>query len=291
MRFIPSAFRIPGFFLGFILSGGLCSAQPALAGGLPQLDMVRIATGDLSYRPAGEFLREGTSVSGPLVSVRFPAPILIMKHQVSNAQYALCVADGACQALDRPGADTLPATAVSFSDTVDFANWLSQKTGLKYRLPTDAEWAHAAREKFFGDPLGDGATQANPAANQVSRYEASASLRAPDPFVHEPGFFGTNSNGLADLSGNVWEWTSTCYQRAILDKSGSVIESAVENCGVRILEGQHRAYMTFFIRDAKGGGCSIGAAPDHLGFRLVLETGWLDKVRGWLASIGLVAQP
>jgi hypothetical protein len=43
------------------------------------------------------------------------------------------------------------------------------------------------------------------------------------------------------------------------------------NCGVRVAEGQHRSYVTDFIRDARAGGCAAGVPPAHLGFRLVRE--------------------
>ena len=43
------------------------------------------------------------------------------------------------------------------------------------------------------------------------------------------------------------------------------------NCGVRVVEGQHRAYVTDFIRDARAGGCAAGVPPSNLGFRLVRE--------------------
>ena len=42
-----------------------------------------------------------------------------------------------------------------------------------------------------------------------------------------------------------------------------------ENCGVRVVEGQHRTYVTDFIRDARAGGCAVGTPPANLGFRLV----------------------
>jgi hypothetical protein len=41
-----------------------------------------------------------------------------------------------------------------------------------------------------------------------------------------------------------------------------------EECGD---PGQHRAYVTDFIRDARAGGCAVGVPPDNLGFRLVRE--------------------
>jgi hypothetical protein len=51
-----------------------------------------------------------------------------------------------------------------------------------------------------------------------------------------------------------------------------------ENCGVRVVEGEHRTYVTDFIRDARAGGCAVGAPPANLGFRLVRDGGaarWL----------------
>ena len=54
---------------------------------------------------------------------------------------------------------------------------------------------------------------------------------------------------------------------------------ATVNCGVRVAEGAHRAYVTDFIRDARAGGCTAGRPPSHLGFRLVREE------PSWVASV------
>ena len=43
------------------------------------------------------------------------------------------------------------------------------------------------------------------------------------------------------------------------------------NCGVRVVQGAHRTYMTDFIRDPRTGGCAAGVPPANLGFRLVVE--------------------
>jgi formylglycine-generating enzyme required for sulfatase activity len=99
-----------------------------------------------------------------------------------------------------------------------------------------------------------------------------------------PGFYGKNEHGLWDLSGNVWEWTETCYVRANVDSNGTIEKVLTTNCGVRVVEGRHRSYMTDFIRDAKSGGCSVGTPPDNLGFRLVRESTHgrlLSALQGW----------
>ena len=51
----------------------------------------------------------------------------------------------------------------------------------------------------------------------------------------------------------------------------------VENCGVHVVEGFHRTYMSNFIRDGKSGGCAVGTPPDNLGFRLVREESGLGR--------------
>jgi hypothetical protein len=58
--------------------------------------------------------------------------------------------------------------------------------------------------------------------------------------------------------------------RTVLDNASGVL-SKNPNCGVRVAEGQHRSYVTDFIRDARAGGCSAGLPPSNLGFRLVRE--------------------
>jgi formylglycine-generating enzyme required for sulfatase activity len=99
--------------------------------------------------------------------------------------------------------------------------------------------------------------------------------------LRQIGSFGANENGLLDVAGNVWEWTDTCFHRIALDGVGSPGASTT-NCGVRVVEGQHRTYVTDFIRDARAGGCAVGTPPANLGFRLVRDRGshW-----DWLRSL------
>ena len=70
--------------------------------------------------------------------------------------------------------------------------------------------------------------------------------KAPQPF----GRFGLNGRGVADLSGNVWEWTDSCYERRAVDAGGEA-RLLTRNCRARALEGEHRTFMSDFIRDAR----------------------------------------
>jgi len=123
---------------------------------------------------------------------------------------------------------TLPVEMVSWNDTQEFVQKLIQKTGKRYRLPTEAEWEYAARAGTqtaysFGDD-----------ASQLGRY---ASFFANSLQSRPVGEKLPNSFGLHDMHGNVWEWTQDCwnisYNGAPAD--GSAWQSG--RCLQRVLRG------------------------------------------------------
>jgi formylglycine-generating enzyme required for sulfatase activity len=243
---------------------------------------VEVRPGTVSYRAAGDFTRAGKQAASPLVTVSFKRPLTIMKHQASSADYQRCVEDGGCQPLDRGAvvAADRPVVQVSWHDANTYAAWLSKKTGERYRLPTDEEWAFAAGEKFRDDGLP--VDENDPSRRWLARYERESDRTPTDPQAHAFGSFGANDKGLLDIGGNVWEWTSTCFVRTALD-GARIMMSQNSNCGVRVAEGQHRSYVTDFIRDARAGGCAAGLPPTNLGFRLVREpTAWIARLTGSL---------
>lgn len=253
---------------------------PSFANGATGPETIRIEPRPFDYRASGEFIHGGASVDGPLIHVEEPSPLEIAKYQVSAADYAACVADGACQKATprRRVSGNVPVTGVSFNDANDYAAWLSKRTGHVWRLPTIEEWAFAAGSKAVDHALGIEANGADPSQRWLFAYQREATLSTDKPALPQPlGTFGKNEFGVADLSATVWEWTTTCMSRTTLDMAGKKA-SFIESCGVRYLEGRHRTPMSAFVRDAVGGGCSVGVPPDNLGFRLVREIGWLERL-------------
>lgn len=270
-----AGFASPVMAVPLMLGGG----DPAFEARQP---ITVVAPGTMRYRLPGEFTRDGRQIEAPRIELRFDAPISIMLHQVSAADYQLCVDDGACHPMPANTAARAdrPAVQVSWQDATTYADWLSRKTGTHYRLPTDAEWAFAAGSRFKDDGLASDSD--DPSVRWIARYERESDRDDLSSALRNFGGFGANERGLLDLSGNVWEWTTTCFDRTAIDTGGQQ-QAQTANCGVRIAEGRHRAYVSNFIRDAKAGGCSAGLPPIHLGFRLVREPAApLARMRGRL---------
>ena len=91
-----------------------------------------------------------------------------------------------------PQTDHHPVTCVSWDEAQAYVSWLSRQTGAPYRLPTEAEWERAAAASPPGcDRLGRGTGR-----------DGTCPV----------GQYGTNAAGLSDMIGNVWEWTSDCWE-------------------------------------------------------------------------------
>ncbi|RAI45844.1 SUMF1/EgtB/PvdO family nonheme iron enzyme [Rhodoplanes roseus] len=261
------------------LAGPLAGGAALLSPGVPALphSVVALAPAEFQYRVAGDVSVAGRPAAAPVRTLRLDRDLTIMTRQVTAAEYATCVAAGACPRIGRgPAADDRPVVGVSHRDAVAYAAWMTRTTGLTHRLPTDQEWVFAAAEKADDEAL-PVVDRADPARAWLVRYDTEASREKMSAEPQPVGHFGVNAKGLADVAGNVWEWTDTCFVRATLEASGET-RATTTNCGVRVVQGRHRTYMTDFIRDPRTGGCAAGAPPANLGFRLVVETAAADRL-------------
>lgn len=199
-----------------------------------------------------------------LVAVTLPTgtTVEIQRTEVTVRDWAACHADGGCtlELADPGSGPDYPATGISYLDAQEFLAWINARSGPDYRLPTKAEWYAAAAEVMPETP--------NPIFTAPElRWAAAYMVEAPkfDRALHPTGAFSVTTAGLADLDGNVWEWTQDCYDS---DES----RSAPKDCPAFVLGGIHESVMSFLVRDPANGGCASGLPPAHLGFRLVKET-------------------
>jgi formylglycine-generating enzyme required for sulfatase activity len=191
--------------------------------------------------PAGSFRMgadEGDANHKPAHTVRIKS-FALAKTEVTFAQWEACVADGGCNGLHPAdggwGRGNRPVINVEWDDAQAYVQWLSRKTGKKYRLPTEAEFEYSAR---------GGTTTAYPWGNEASINNAHCAGCSDDPysFVGSPpvpvASFPPNPFGLYDMLGNVAEWVEDCwhdtYDGAPTDGSAWTKDA---NCDKRVLRG------------------------------------------------------
>ena len=146
--------------------------------------------------------------------------------------------------------------------------WLSDKTGKKYRLPSEAEWEYAARAGtqtayWWGNDIGKNNAACDGCASQWDNKQT-----AP------VGSFKSNLFGLFDTAGNVWEVVEDCwhdnYQDAPAD--GTVWKEANGgNCGRRVVRGGWWNGSQQDLRSADRDWYGSGGANNDLGFRIARD--------------------
>ncbi len=189
----------------------------------------------LMHVPAGGFRMgsEDNDDEKPVHEVTISKPFRLAACETSNAEYRAFV-----EATGRPepgvaveakkqvrpwqnrmfSAADQPVVCVTWDDAVAFCEWLSEKEGARYRLPTEAEWEYACRAGtqtrfYWGD---------EPAGREEAYFAEPwpEETKEADDWQETPwGRFGTvgvrceerNPHGLCHMPGNVWEWTADWY--------------------------------------------------------------------------------
>lgn len=132
-----------------------------------------------------------------------------------------------------PQDESHPAVFISWIDAKAFCEWLSKKEGMKYRLPTEAEWELAARAEGASsyswgmDPSGIyGNANFSDKSYSKAYPNRSSNFDYDDGYVHTApvGSFQPNRLGFYDMHGNVFEWTEDYWSvptsKVLVDPKG-----------------------------------------------------------------------
>lgn len=214
-------------------------------------------------------------------SERYVASFTIPAHQVMIKPFAMGQYEVTFEEYDRfaltegralPGDEgwgrgMRPVINVSWEDAQAYAQWLSEATGKRYRLPTESEWEYAARS---------GAKQelwAGTSYEVLLRDYAVFTENSGDRTA-EVGTKKANEFGLYDLSGNVFEWVEDCshsaYEYAPTDGSAWLKGG---DCSQRVLRGGSWNFKPVYLRTSNRGWNFHVNRGSNLGFRLVQDLG------------------
>lgn len=195
--------------------------------------------------------------------VRIKSGFWMGKYEVTFGQYdAFAKATHHARPFDELwGRGKRPVMDVKWFDAVDFARWLSKKSGHHYRLPTEAEWEYAARA---------GTTTAYSWGDNPSDFPAYAwNTTDANNQTHPVGLKKPNPWGLYDMHGNVWEWTASTY---VKEYDGSELRgSSRKSKALRSVRGGAWYFHPKGMRSADRRIYSPWLHWPYIGFRLVRD--------------------
>jgi len=190
-------------------------------------------------------------------------------HEVTNAEYAECVAGGGCTSpvdsssatratyYGDPAYGDFPVIWVNWSQAEQYCTWAGK------RLPTEAEWEYAARGGLAGKryPWGDAAGGAD------ANYRDSG-----DPWDNDTSrgeHYAPNGYGLYDMAGNAYEWVNDWYKSDYYSESPTHDPAGPASGTSRVMRGGSWTAPTFYLRMADRGRVYIPpfSVEDHVGFR------------------------
>jgi len=190
----------------------------------------------------------------------------IDKYEVSNAQYALCVADGKCDPPSYSGSNTrdsyygnptydnYPVIHVNWHQASAYCAWAGG------RLPSEAEWEKAARgpngNKY---PWGNENPSCNLANYDYCKGDTTAAGSYPE---------GASYYGALDMAGNVWEWVNDWYANSY-DTNDTNNPTGPSTGKCRVLRGGSWYNSTRSIRSADRSRGNPSLRDDDWGFRCV----------------------
>ena len=177
--------------------------------------------------------------------------------------------------------DRHPVVCVSHADALRYVQWLSQKTGKLYRLPTEAEWEYAARAgtktaRYWGDGRERACGFSNAAdfsaaeALKWNKGNVDQVFQCSDGYAYTApvGSFRPNAFGLNDMLGNIFQWTEDCHYPSYEGAPSDGSARMTPECKYRVLRGGSWINHPWVIRAAIRFKSAPDSRYDSGGFRV-----------------------
>ena len=188
--------------------------------------------------------------------------------EVTQSQWEKVVGTTISQQGNKKGSDyslkgvgpDYPMYYVSWDEAMEFCRLLSNKTGLTYTLPTEAQWEYAAR----GGNKNEGAKYAGSNIIDAVAWCTDNSRSS----AHIVGSKRANALGIYDMSGNVWEWCKDWYANSYVSYYTNN-PTGPSSGSYRVIRGGGWSSNNPSCRVADRDNRSFGYRGSNLGFRVV----------------------
>ena len=188
-----------------------------------QFEMVHVEGGTFRMGATEEQGEDAEGWEKPVHRVTLSS-YLIGKHEVTQALWGEVM--GVNPSVDEQGGD-YPVENVSWFDCQEFIGKLNARTGMRFRLPTEAEWEYAARG---GDRSKGYKYAGRDNLDEAGWYDGNSGNH-----THPVGLKKPNELGLYDMSGNVWEWCEDRYGK--YSSEAQTNPTGPQSGGDRVLRG------------------------------------------------------
>ena len=203
----------------------------------------------------------------PVHRVTIAKPFAIGRREVTFDEWDRCVTAGVCKY--RPddrgwGRGERPVINVSWDDAQVFVRWLSERTGRKYRLPSEAEWEYAARagtstSYWWGRDVGGRHANCRDCGSGTTLQTVPA------------GTFDANPFGLYDTAGNAAEWVEDCWNENYRGAPQDGSAWLTGQCRQRVLRGGSFDSQSRYLRSMSRFRYDVDVRYYANGFRVVRE--------------------
>jgi formylglycine-generating enzyme required for sulfatase activity len=219
--------------------------------------------------PPSELGRNDDEIQVPVTIDR---PFAVGKFAITFDQWDACVAGGGCNGY-RPadegwGRGNHPVISVNWADAKAYAAWLSRKTGMTYRLLSEAEREYVTRAGTT-TPFWWGSSISPNQANYDGRYAYADGPKGEYRQQTVPvGSFEANPWGLLNVHGNVREWTEDCWNDSNQGNPGNGNARTTGDCSLRVVRGGSWSGIPRILRAASRGKDPSDSRGSVVGFRL-----------------------